>query len=165
MLRICLCISYSGVSLSVMMYPHLGFYVRPSCGVCGNHIFVVGYGESKIIHKKKKCIYRRDEYFRSKVGKFLCGELLKIPDSVIRLLKGELHNSDNILYCYSGGLTDDTYSIIEQLLIKNKLMRYKCEIYNLYITLTKKAPPRLSIRECQKAEMYFKLMHKLRKKH
>ena len=25
-----------------MMYPHLGFYVCPSCGVCGDDIFVIG---------------------------------------------------------------------------------------------------------------------------
>ena len=45
-----------------MMYP-LGFYVCPSCGVCGDNIFVVGYGESAFIHKMTKCIYKRDEYW------------------------------------------------------------------------------------------------------
>ena len=55
-----------------MLYPHLGFHVCPSCGVCGDDIFVVGYGESTLIHKKRKCIYKRNEYFRSKIGKFLC---------------------------------------------------------------------------------------------
>ena len=69
--------------------------------VCGDNIFVVGYGESALIHKKRKCIYKRDEYFRLEVGKFLCREPLKIPDRVILLLEGELHNSDNVLYCYS----------------------------------------------------------------
>ena len=44
-------------------------------------------------------------------------------------------------------------------------MRYKCDIYNLYFTLTKKTPPQLTIRECQKAETYFKLINKLYKKH
>ena len=44
-------------------------------------------------------------------------------------------------------------------------MRYKRDIYNLYFTLTKKAPPRLSIRECQEAEIYFKLINKLYKKY
>ena len=40
-------------------------------------------------------------------------------------------------------------------------MRYKRDIYNIYFALTKKTPPRLS----QKAEMYFKLINKLYKKH
>ena len=44
-------------------------------------------------------------------------------------------------------------------------MRYKCDIHNLYFTLTKKAPPQLTIRECQKAEMHFKLVNRLYKKH
>ena len=46
-----------------IMYPNLGFYVCPNCGVCGDDIFVVGYGESALIRKKRKCIYKRDEYF------------------------------------------------------------------------------------------------------
>ena len=118
------------------MYP-LGFHICPSCGVCGNNIFVVGYDESTLIHKKRKCIYKRDEYFRSKIGKFSCRELLRIPDRVMRLLEGELHNSDNILYCYSQ-VDSLTIPTLEELLKKNKLMRYKCDIYNLYFTLNKK---------------------------
>ena len=122
-----------------IMYSNLGFYVCPSCGVCGDDIFVVGYGESALIHKKRKCVYKRDEYFRSKIGKFLCREPLKTPDNVMRLLEGELHNSDNILYRYSQ-VDSLTIPILEQLSKNNKLMRSKCEIYNLYFTLTKKAP-------------------------
>ena len=44
-------------------------------------------------------------------------------------------------------------------------MRYKHDMYNIYFTLTKKALPRLNIKECQKDEMYFKLINKLYKKH
>ena len=142
-----------------MMYSHLGFYVCPSCGVCVDDIFVVGYNESTFILRKRKCIYKRDEYFQSKTGKFLCREPIKIPDSVIRLLEGELQNSDNILYCYSQ-VDSLTIPILEELLKKNKLMRHKCDIYNLYFTLTEKAPPQLTISECQKAEMYFKVINK-----
>ena len=111
-----------------VMYPHLGFYVCSSCGA-------VGYGESTFIHKKRNCIYKRDEYFRSKIGKFLCREPLKIPD---RVLEGELHNSDNILYYYYSQVDSLMIPMLEQLLKRNKLMRYKCNIYNLYFTLTKK---------------------------
>ena len=50
----------------------LGFYVCPSCGVYGDNIFVIGYSESEFIHKKRKCIYKKGKYFRSKIGKFLC---------------------------------------------------------------------------------------------
>ena len=82
----------------------------------------------------------------------------------MRSLEAELHNSDNILYCYYQ-VNSLTISILEQLLKKNKFMKYKCNVYNLYFTLTKKAPPQLSIWECQKAEIYFKLINKLYKKH
>ena len=107
---------------------------------------------------------REMNIFRLKVGKFLCQEPLKIPDKVMQLLEGELHNSDNILYCYSQ-VDSLTIPILEQLLKRNELMRYKGNIYNLYFTLTKKTPPQLTIRECQKAEMYLKLINKLYRKH
>ena len=107
---------------------------------------------------KRKCIYKRDEYFQSKIGLLLSQEPLKIPDSVIQLLEAKLHNSDNILYYYSQ-VDSLTIPILEQLLRKNKLMRYKRDIYNFYFSLTKKTPSRLSMRECQKAEMYFKLIN------
>ena len=68
--------------------------------------------------------------FQSKIGKFLCREQLKIPDSVIRLLEGELNNSDNILYYYSQ-VDSLTIPILEQLLKKNKLMRYKHDMYSI----------------------------------
>ena len=84
-----------------MMYPHLGFYVCPNCAVCCDDIFITGYNESMVKHKKRKCIYNRDEYFQSKIRKFLCREPLEIPDRVMRLLEEELHNSDNMLYYYS----------------------------------------------------------------
>ena len=54
-----------------MMYPHLGFYVCLSCGVFGDDIFVIEYDESTVMHKKRRSIYKRDEYFQSKIGKFL----------------------------------------------------------------------------------------------
>ena len=75
------------VIVEIIMYPHLGFYVCLSCGVCGDDIFVIGYNESTIMHKKRKCIYKRDDYFQSKVGKFLCREPLKILDSVMRYIR------------------------------------------------------------------------------
>ena len=123
-----------------IVYPHLGFYVCPSYDVCGDDICVIGYDESMVMHKKRKCIHKRDEYFQSKIGKLLCREPLKIPDSVIQLLEGELYNSDNIPYYYSQ-VDSLTIPMPEQLLKKNKLMRYKRNIYNLYFAPTKKTPP------------------------
>ena len=33
-------------------YP-LGFYVCPSCGVCGDNIFVIGYDELTLMQEKE----------------------------------------------------------------------------------------------------------------
>ena len=53
-----------------IMYPNLGFYVCPSCGVCSDDIFIIGYNESTFMQEKRKCIYKKDEYFQSKIGNF-----------------------------------------------------------------------------------------------
>ena len=63
-------------------------------------------------------MYTRALVFAVMIYVFLRGEPLKIPDSVIRLIEGELYNSDNILYYYSQ-LDSVTIPILEQLLIKN----------------------------------------------
>ena len=83
----------------------------------GDDIFVIRYDESTVMHKKRKCIHKRDKYFQWKIGKFLCQEPLNIPDSVMPLLEGELHNSDNILYYYSQ-VDSLTIPAIEELLKK-----------------------------------------------
>ena len=44
-------------------YPHSGFYVCPNCGVCSDGIFVVGYGESTLIHKKGNAFIREMNIF------------------------------------------------------------------------------------------------------
>ena len=46
-----------------IMHSNSGFYVCPSCGVCGDDIFVVGYVESALMHKKRKCICKRWNIF------------------------------------------------------------------------------------------------------
>ena len=69
------------------MYPHQGFYICPSCGVCRGDKCVIGYNES--CTKRENVFYKRDEYFQPKIGKFLRQEPLKIPDSVMRLLEGQ----------------------------------------------------------------------------
>ena len=55
-----------------MTYTHLGFYVCPSCGVCSDDMCAIGYNESTVMYKNRKCIYKRDKYFQSKIGKFSC---------------------------------------------------------------------------------------------
>ena len=48
------------------MYP-LGFYVCPICGVCGDNKVVVGYDESKFIHKKGNVFIRDMNIFNRKL--------------------------------------------------------------------------------------------------
>ena len=91
-----------------VMCPHLGFYVCPSCGVCSDDICIIGYNESTVMGKKRKCIYKRDKYFQSKIGKFLCRESLKVPDSVIRVIEWAIQLWQHTALLLSGGLTNHT---------------------------------------------------------
>ena len=54
---------YKEYNVERMTYPHLRF-VCPSYGVCGDNILVIRYNESAFIHKTRKCIHKRDEYFQ-----------------------------------------------------------------------------------------------------
>ena len=65
--------------------------------------------------KRENVFIKEINIFQSKIGKFLYREPLKIPDSVIQLLKRELHNSDNKLY-YCSQVDSLTIPILEQLL-------------------------------------------------
>ena len=54
-----------------MMYPHLGFYVCPSCGVCSDDICVIGYNKSTFMHKKRKCIKEMNIFNRKLENSFV----------------------------------------------------------------------------------------------
>ena len=64
----------------------------------------------------------------------------------MRSSEGELHNYDNILYCYSQ-VDSLTIPMLEQLLKWSKLMRYRCDIKNLYFTPTKKVALSRNVRK------------------
>ena len=61
-----------------IMYSHLGFYICPSCGVGGDNIFVVGYGESTLMHKKGYLFIREMNIFNRKLGSFYVENLLTL---------------------------------------------------------------------------------------
>ena len=58
------------------MYP-LGFYVCQSCGVCGDNIFVVGYNESTLMHKKGNVFIREMNIFDQKLESSYVENLLR----------------------------------------------------------------------------------------
>ena len=41
------------------MYPHLGFYVCPSCGVCSDDM-ITGYNESTVVHAKRGNVFVKE---------------------------------------------------------------------------------------------------------
>ena len=60
-----------------MMYPHLGFYVWPSCGVCRDDICVIGYNESTVMQKKMKGIKKEINIFNQKLESSYAENLLR----------------------------------------------------------------------------------------
>ena len=69
-------------SVERIMYP-LGF-VCPSCGVYGDNIFVVGYYESTLIHKKRKCICKKEMNIFDQKLESSYAENLLICNAIIR---------------------------------------------------------------------------------
>ena len=54
-----------------------GFYLCPSCGVCGNDIFVIGYDESTVMHKKGNVFIREMNIFSRKLDRSYVENLLR----------------------------------------------------------------------------------------
>ena len=60
-----------------IMYPHLGFYVCLSCGVCGDDICIRGYDESTVMHKKGDVFVKEMNIFDRKLESSYVENLLK----------------------------------------------------------------------------------------
>ena len=61
------------------------------------------------MHKKRKSIYKKAEYFQTKIGKFLCREHLKIPDSENTINRGRAKQlGKHAVLLLAGGLATST---------------------------------------------------------
>ena len=118
--------------------------VCTKCGVFEYYpIHVQSYNHT-MRYSRRKCIYKRSDNFKVILNQFLCIQNQKVPDEVIRTLWNQINNKDNLLYNYTIPLT---IPILECILKRNKMIKYKNGIYFIYFKLSGVPLPYIMITE------------------
>ena len=102
------------------------------CTRCGQFEFYPFYVSSynhTMRYSKRKCIYKRSDNFKVILKQFFYGGKRLVPDDVMGLVRGEIHDGTNILYPYEIPLT---IPLLECILKRNELTMYKDSIYFIY---------------------------------
>ena len=90
---------------------------------------------------RKKCIYKRSDNFRVILNRFFYGGKKLVPDDVMEMIRGVIHDGTNILYPYEIPLT---IPILECILKRNELTMYKDSIYFIYFKLSGEFSPHIT---------------------
>ena len=118
--------------------------VCTKCGVFEYYpVHVQSYNHT-MRYSRRKCIYKRYDNFKVILNQFLCIQNQKVPDEVIRTLWNQINNKDNLLYNYTIPIT---IPILECILKRNKMMKYKNSIYFIYFKLKSLPLPYITIKE------------------
>ena len=106
------------------------------CTKCGvfeyYHVNVQSYNHT-MRYSRRKCVYKRYDNFKNILDRFFYGENKVVPDDVMEAIRDEIHDETNILYNYNIPLT---IPILECILKRNKMMKYKNSIYFIFFKLS-----------------------------
>ena len=117
--------------------------VCTNCGVFEYYpVYVLSYNHS--MKPVRKCVYKRYDNFKTILDQFFYGGNRVVPDDVMVAIKDEIHNETNILYNYTIPLT---ILILECILKRNKMMKYKNSIYFIFFKLKSQPLPYITITE------------------
>ena len=93
---------------------------------------------------RRKCIYKRLDNFKVILNQFFYDGKQFVPDDVMNAIRNEIHNRDNILYNYDIPLT---IPILECILKRNKMAKYKNSIYYIFFKLNNQPFPYITTKE------------------
>ena len=118
--------------------------VCTKCGVFEYYpVYVSSYNHT-MRYSRRKCVYKRYDNFKTILDQFLYGGNRVIPDDIMETIRNEIHDETNILYNYTIPLT---IPILECILKRNKMMKYKNSIYFIYFKLKSQPFPYITITE------------------
>ena len=118
--------------------------VCTKCGVFEYYpVHVTSYNHT-MRYSRRKCIYKRYDNFKVILNQFFYGGKRVVPDDIMETIRNEICNKDNILYNYTIPLT---IPILECILKRNKMMKYKNSIYFIYFKLKSQPLPYITITE------------------
>ena len=107
--------------------------VCTKCGVFEYYpVHVQSYNHT-MRYSRRKCIYKRCDNFKVILDQFFYGGKRAVPDDVMETIRNEIHDETNILYNYAIPLT---IPILECILKRNKMIKYKNSIYFIYFKLS-----------------------------
>ena len=96
-----------------------------NCSLCEYYpAYVASYN-----HMMKRL---RSRYIYEILNQFFCGGKQFVPDDIMNAIVNEIHNRDNILYNYDIHLT---IPILECILKRNKMTKYKNSTYYIFFKL------------------------------
>ena len=118
--------------------------VCTKCGVFEYYPVHVSSYNHTMRYSRRKCIYKRYDNFKVILNQFFYGLKQLVPDDVMKAIRNEICNRDNILYNYTIPLT---IPVLECILKRNKMMKYKNSIYFIYFKLSGVTLPYITITE------------------
>ena len=107
------------------------------------HVHVQAYNHT-MRYSRRKCIYKRSDNFKIILDQFFYGGKRVVPDDIMETIRNEICNRDNVLYNYTITLT---IPILECILKRNKMMKYKNSIYFIFFKLKSQPLPYITITE------------------
>ena len=103
------------------------------CGVFEYYpVHVQSYNHT-MRYSRRKCVYKRYDNFKTILDRFFYGGNKVVPNDVMEAIRDEIHDETNILYNYTIPIT---IPILECILKRNKMMKYKNSIYFIYFKLS-----------------------------
>ena len=118
--------------------------VCTKCGVFEYYpVHVQSYNHT-MRYSRRKCIYKRYDNFKVILDQFFYGGNKVVPDDVMEAIRNEIHDETNIFYNYTIPLT---IPILEYILKRNKMMKYKNSMYFIYFKLKSQPIPYITITE------------------
>ena len=109
-------------------------------------------------YSRRKCIYKRSDNFKVILDQLFYGGKQFVPDYIMKTIRDEIHDETNILYNYTIQLT---IPILECILKRNKMMKYKNSIYFIFFKLSGVPFPCNTIKEYNSILNAFNVVSKI----
>ena len=93
---------------------------------------------------RRRCIYKKSDNFKAILNQLFNGGKQLVPDDVMKAVRNETHNKTNKLYNYEIPLT---IPILECILKRNKMTKYKNSIYYIFFKINGQPFPYVTVRE------------------
>ena len=132
--------------------------VCTKCGVFEYYPVYVSSYNHPMKPSRRKCIYKRSDNFKVILDQFFYGGKQFVPDDIMKTIRDEIHNETNILYNYTIPIT---IPILECILKRNKMMKYKNSIYFIYFKISGVPLPCSTMKEYKSILNVFNVVSKI----